>query len=126
MRILVLTHNIDQARKWLQQQNIPNAFILDEREVALQNSTKFRTGFYDPNYSTQMVEYIRVLEKTYKSSRPLILLMDMRHHTATSILAHDISILYYDGSLSHRLFYNPTYKVDQIVKDKNSQININR
>ena len=112
MKILLLSHDLDAATEWVLQQDLENPFILDERELALSNPNLFGKGFYDTNYSPAMVEKMRIMQMTFKSSRPLFMLMDMRHQTAVQTVAHDYSILLYDGSLSRRLAYNPTYPVD--------------
>ena len=120
MKILLLSHDLDAATEWVLQQDLENPFILDEREIALSNPTLFGKGFYDTNYSPAMVEKMRIMQMTFKSSRPLFMLMDMRHQTAVQTVAHDVSVLYYDNSLTRRLAYNPTYKADHIVGDSGS------
>lgn len=123
IKILLLSHNLNQAKKWILQQNLENPFILDEREVALQNPIKFQLGFLSLNYSKHMTETMRVHCLSYKSKRLLFVLMDMRHQTAVEIVPHNHSILLYDGSFSRRLAYNPNYVVDHTM-DFNSKFSI--
>lgn len=119
--ILLLTHDMDAAKDWVMQQDIENVFILDERELATLNK-KFQMGFLDVNYSNDMVEYMRISRMSYKSSRPLVMLMDMRHQTAIEKIQHNVSVLLYDGSLSKRIVYNPCYNPTHIVKDFGSKM----
>jgi len=117
MGTLVLTHDLDAAKRWILQQDLGNPFILDERDLALQNSSKFSHGFLDLNYSDAMVETMRISILGYKYQRPLVILMDMRHQTAIEKLPHDASILLYDGSKSRRIAYNLTYKTQHLAQD---------
>jgi hypothetical protein len=112
MKILLLTHDLERAKQWVLSQDVPNIFILDEREVAKENPVKYKMDFYEPDYSKNMCDFMSVKVMCYKYSRPLVVLMDMRHQTATAQIEHDHSILLYDGSLSRRIAYNPTYPVD--------------
>jgi hypothetical protein len=112
---LVLTHDLDLGKEWILQLGLENPFILDEREIAKHNSSKFLHGFLDCSYSKQMVETVNVNVTYFKSSRPLFILMDMRHQTAVDTIPHERSILVYDGSFSKRIAYHPTYEVNQFV-----------
>ena len=109
---LLLTHDFDLAKDWVLSQDIPNFFIIDERELVKQNPSKFHNGFLDINYS----------RLSYRSTRPLIMLMDMRHQTAIAEIEHDISILFYDQSKNRRIAYNPTYSMDLFVQDFQSKV----
>ena len=122
MGTLVLTHNINAARKWILQQGLKNPFILSENEIALNNINKFSLGFLDINYSSSMVDTIRTNIVAYKSNRPLLIVMDMRHQTAVNSIPNDTSILFYDGSKNYRLQYHPTYTVDFIVSNPNIKL----
>lgn len=122
MICLLLTHDFDLATNWVLSQDIPNFFIIDERELVKQNPSKFQNGFLDINYSRQMVEFMKVKRLSYRSSRPLVMLMDMRHQTATAEIEHNISILFYDQSKNRRIVYNPIYKTDLIVQDFQSKV----
>ena len=122
MGTLVLTHDINAASKWLQQQDLKNPFILSENEIALNNTNKFSVGFLDINYSSSMVDTIQANIVAYKSNRPLLIVMDMRHQTAVNSIPHETSILFYDGSKNHRLQYHPTYIVDFIVSNPNIKL----
>lgn len=121
MRILLLSHDLDKAKEWIGKQSIPNLYIIDERSIAEQNPPKFKMGFLNYDYSRNMVEFMRILEMTYKSSRPVCYLMDMRHQTAVEKISHDISILYYDGSKQTRIDYSPLYKCNEVVSNENSK-----
>lgn len=118
MGTLVLTHDLNLGKEWILQLGLEDPFILDEREIAKNNTVKFSNGFLDIQYSCQMVEVMRVTVSFYKADRPLFILMDMRHQTAVSNIPHDQSILVYDGSLSKKLAYNPTYSVNIFVTKK--------
>jgi hypothetical protein len=122
MNILLLTHNLDYAIEWIKSQDEFNIFILDEREVAKQNIHKFQFGFDDLNYSNAMVNTMSIMQKTYKSRRPLVIVMDMRHQTAIARIAHDHSILYYNNSMKTRLNYHPTFKVDYKVEEFDNKL----
>jgi hypothetical protein len=122
MKFLVLTHDIDAAVRWLESQEIDNLYIITETEIAKLNPTKYSKGFLDINYSNAMIEEIRIKSLSYKAARPLAIVLDMKHQTALDLINHDINILYYDGSLSKRLAYNPTYKPNHVVKDPNIKI----
>ena len=115
--ILLLTHDIDKSIEWIKSQNISNIFLIDEREIAKENPHKFSRGFLDFDYSVQMVEYMRVKRLSYKSARPMVMLMDMRHQTATSQILIDASILFYDQSLTKRITFNVRYKIDFLVEE---------
>ena len=115
--ILVLSHDLDAALKWIMSQDIPKVFVIDEREIAKQNPHKFKFEFLDFNYSDQMVEFMRIKRLSYKSSRPMIMLMDMRHQTAISQILNDSSILFYDQSLTKRIAYNTQYQTDFLVEE---------
>ena len=117
MGTLVLTHDLDAAKRWILQQDLGNPFILDERDIALQNPSKFSHGFLDLRYSDAMVETMRISILGYKYQRPSFILMDMRHQTAIEKLPHDASILFYDGSKSRRIAYNLTYKTQHLAQD---------
>lgn len=119
---LLLTHDFDLANDWVLSQDIPNLFIIDERELVKQNPIKFHNGFLDINYSRQMVDFMKIKRLSYKSSRPLVMLMDMRHQTAIAEIEHDISILFYDQSKNRRIAYNPTYSMDLFVQDFQSKV----
>jgi hypothetical protein len=122
MKILLLSHDLDAAKSWIQNQQLDNMFILDERDVALQNTVKYRDGFLNPNYTGAMVENFRILQLTFKSQRPFVMLMDMRHYKAVDLIPHDYSVLYYDGSLSKKLFYNRSYSVDLIIDNPTAKL----
>lgn len=122
MSILVLTHDLNAVIEWIKSQDEFNIFILDEREVAKQNTNKFQIGFNDFNYSNAMVDTMRVMCKTYKSKRPLVIVMDMRHQTAIGNIDHNCSILYYDNSMKTRLSYHPMYKTTYAVTNFEDQL----
>ena len=124
MKILLLSHDLDLAKKWVDIQNTQlDLIILDERELITLNPNKFQNGFENVNYSTKMVEEMRVKRLTFSATRrKLLMLMDMRHQTAVDQIANDVSILLYDKSLSHRICYNPLYKTDYIVSDFNEKL----
>jgi hypothetical protein len=69
-----------------------------------------------------MVEEMRIKRMMWKSTRPLIMLMDMRHQTAVSQINHDVSILLYDNSLSRRIVYNYLYRTDYFVNNFNEKL----
>jgi hypothetical protein len=119
MKILLLSHDLDLAKKWVDTQNPRSDIILlDERELITLNPNKFQNGFENVNYSSKMVEEMRIKQLTFSSTRrSLVMLMDMRHQTAVNQILHDSSILFYDKSLSHRICYNPLYKTAHIVSD---------
>jgi hypothetical protein len=112
---LVLTHDLDLGKEWILQLGLENPFILDERDIASNNPAKFSFGFLDCNYSSQMVETVKINVTHFKSKRPLFILMDMKHQTAVDTIPHERSILVYDGSFSKRLSYHPTYEVNQFI-----------
>jgi hypothetical protein len=122
MNILLLTHNLDYAIEWIKSQDEFNIFILDEREVAKQNIHKFQFGFDDLNYSNAMVNTMSIMQKTYKSRRPLVIVMDMRHQSAVDKIEHNCSILYYDNSMKTRLNYHPMYKTTYAVTNFEEQL----
>lgn len=122
MSILVLTHDLNAAIEWIKSQDEFNIFILDEREVAKQNPNKFQIGFDDLNYSNAIVDTMRVMRLTYKSKRPLVMVMDMRHQTAVDNIDHNYSILYYDNSMKTRLAYHPIYKTTYTVSNFNDRL----
>ena len=124
MKILLLSHDLDLAKKWVDTQNsVSDLIILDERELMTLNPNKYHNGFENVNYSTKMVEEMRIKRLTFSSTkRVLVMLMDMRHQTAVDQIAHDSSILFYDNSLSHRIVYNPLYKTQHIVNDFNEKL----
>jgi hypothetical protein len=118
MKILLLSHDLDLAKKWVDTQNQSDIILLDERELITLNPNKFQNGFENVNYSSKMVEEMRIKRLTFSSTRrSLVMLMDMRHQTAVDQILHDSSILFYDKSLSHRICYNPLYKTAHIVSD---------
>ena len=114
MKILLLSHNLSKAKSWAQYLNT-NLIVIDERELIELNPNKFRDSFENIMYSTKMVEEMRIKRLTWTANRPMVMLMDMRHQTAVEQIAHDVSILFYDKSLSHRICYNPIYKTDHLV-----------
>ena len=122
MIILLLSHDLDLAKDWIDSQNISNLIILDERNLTELNPKKFSSGFKNISYSSMMVEEMRIKRMSWKSSRPMIMLMDMRHQTAVDQISHDLSILLYDNSLSRRIVYNPLYKTDHLVNDFNEKL----
>jgi hypothetical protein len=109
-----MSHDMDAARSWIAAQD-SDIFVLSESDLAATNPNKFQKGFYDPDYRTNMVEAMRIKVLTWKARRDLAVVMDMRHQTAVDSIAHDHSILFYDGSRSRRLDYNPTYTTDFAV-----------
>ena len=119
---LLLTHNFKTALDWVLSQDIPNLFVIDERELVKQNLAKFQNGFLDIHYSQQMVDFMKIKRLSYKSLRPLVMLMDMRHQTAIANIEHDLSILFYDQSKNRRIAYNPTYEMDLFVQDFQSKV----
>ena len=122
MKILLLSHDLDLAKHWVDSQNT-DIIVLDERELITLNPNKFRDGFENVNYSTKMVEEMRIKRLTFSSTkRVLVMLMDMRHQTAVDQIAHDVSILFYDKSLAHRICYNPLYKTAHTVSDFNKKL----
>jgi len=112
MKFLLLTHNLDAAIEWAKSQDVPNLFIIDEREVAKENPKKFNIGLKNLAYSKLICEALAVKVFAYKASRPLCIVMDMKHQFAIEKIANDFSILLYDHSLDHKIAYNPTYKAD--------------
>ena len=122
MRILLLSHDLELAKNWINKQDIQDLYIIDERSVAEQNPPKFSRGFLNYDYSKNMVEFMRILEMTYKSSRPVCYLMDMRHQTAVEKISHDISVLFYDNSKKRKLNYNTFYKTDYFISDFNQKL----
>jgi hypothetical protein len=116
MKFLVLTHDIDAAVKWLETQEIDNLYILTETEIAKLNPIKYSQGFLDIKYSDAMIEEIRIKSISFRAPRPLAIVLDMRHQTALDLIKHDYSFLYYDGSMSKRLAYNPMYIPNFVVK----------
>jgi hypothetical protein len=122
MKILLLTHDLDLAKSWIDSQNINDLIILDERNLTELNPKKFAGKFENVNYSSIMVEEMRIKRMMWKSTRPLIMLMDMRHQTAVAQIEHDSSILFYDSSLSRRIAYNPLCKTDYFVSDFNEKL----
>ena len=122
MKALLLSHDLDAAKAWALSQNLNNTFVIDERDLVDNNPNKFKLGFLDINYSKHMVEYMQFMRVNYKASRPLFMLMDMRHQTAVDKITHDFSILYYDNSLSRRLVYHPKYKTTYTVSDFNEKL----
>ena len=119
---LILTHDIENGYRWISK-NL-NAFILDEREVAKLNANKFALGWHDLNYSSAMVEEMRIKQLSWKSSKDLAILMDMRHQTATAKIGHSVSILLYDGQLSRRIAYNPTYVTDFTINPNDDMCSV--
>jgi hypothetical protein len=122
--ILLLSHDLDAAKTWVLQQDLENPFLLDEREVVKENPNRFYNGFCDIKYSSNLVDYMRIKRMTWRSHRPLVILMDMRHQSATATIAHDTSVLYYDGSHDRRLQYNILYEVDFIISDASIKLMI--
>jgi hypothetical protein len=122
MKILLLSHDLDLAKNWIDAHEISDMIILDERQLGNLNPKKFSGGFKNINYSNMMVEEMRIKRMSWKSSRPLVMLMDMRHQTAVDQISHDMSILLYDNSLSRRIVYNPLYKTDHLVNDFNEKL----
>ena len=124
MKFLLLSHDLDLAKKWIDSQNPESSMIvLDERELIELNPNKFRGSFENVTYSTKMVDEMRVKRLSLSATRRvLVMLMDMRHQTAIEQIAHDVSILFYDNSLSHRIVYNPLYKTDYFVNDFNEKL----
>ena len=122
MKILLLSHDLDLAKSWIENQNINDLIILDERNLTELNPKKYAGTFKNVNYSSIMVEEMRIKRMMWKSTRPLIMLMDMRHQTAVSQINHDVSILLYDNSLSRRIVYNYLYKTDYFVNDFNKKL----
>ena len=120
--VLVLSHDLDLAKDWLLCQNVANLYVIDERQVIESNQAKFSRGFANPKYSIEMVELLRIKQFGYKAARPLAILMDMRHQTATAKIAHDVSILVYGGSMNRRIAYNPSYKTTHIIDDFKTQL----
>lgn len=112
MKFLLLSHNLDAAIDWAKSQNVPNLFIVDEREVAKENPKKFHNGLRNLEYSKNICEALAVKVFAYKASRPLCVIMDMRHQSAIEKITNDFSILLYDHSLDHKIAYNPNYKAD--------------
>jgi hypothetical protein len=121
MKILLLSHDLDLAKSWIDSQDIDGLIILDERSLVELNPKKFKDRFENINYSSMMVEEMRIKRMSWKSTRPLIMMMDMRHQTAVDQIAHDLSILLYDNSLSRRICYNTIYKTDHIINDFNEK-----
>lgn len=119
--ILILTHDIDSAVQWVKQQSIENSVVLTEQAVVELNPKKFQFGFLKPDYSDKLVDSMRVMQKSFKFPKNLIMILDMRHQNAVAQIDHDVSILLYDGSLSRRLAYNPTYVTD-FVADFNTNV----
>ena len=122
IKALILSHNLDTAKEWVLNQNIENTFIIDERDLIEHNPKKFNLGFLDINYSKNIVEYMQLMQLGYKASRPLFMLMDMRHQIAVDKITHDISILYYDDSKRRRLSYHPAYQTTFRVKSLTEQV----
>ena len=122
MKALLLTHDIDAAKEWVLNQNIENIFTIDERDIAEHNPIKFKYGFLDIFYSNNIVEYMKFMRNSYKARRPMVMLMDMRHHTAIDKIPHDFSILYYDDSMKKRLAYHPKYKTTYKVSDSSYKL----
>jgi hypothetical protein len=120
--VLVLSHDLDMAKDWLLRQNVASLYIIDERQLLESNPPKFGKGFDDINYSREMVETLRIKQFAFKSQRPLVILMDMRHQTAVNNIAHDMSILVYDVARGRRIAYNPTYKTTHIIEDFESVV----
>lgn len=121
MKYLILTHDLNAARTWVNNQDA-NIFILIENDVSLQNLNKFKLGFDDYKYSDAMVDTMRVMSLTYKGKHPLAIIMDMRHQTAVDQIKHDVSILYYDDSKKSRLAYHPIYTTDYKISDNQNEI----
>jgi hypothetical protein len=115
MKFLILSHDLDRAITWAQSQDVPNIFMLDEREIIKENPNKFRLGFQSFDYSKDLCNFMSVKVMTYTSSRPICIIMDMRHQTAVDQIGHSHSILLYDKSRSRRLAYNPMYTTDFTV-----------
>jgi len=122
MKFLVLTHDLDQAINWLKRQPVDNLYMIDEREIAKHNPTKFSEGFLNISYSDQMVDFMRVNVLAYKSQRPLAIVMDMRHQNAVAKITHNVSILFYDDSRKLRLSYHPKYTVDCVIPTEDTVI----
>lgn len=110
MKALLLSHDLDAAKEWALCQKLENVFIIDERELVAHNPKKFELGFLDIEYSVKMIEYMQFMSLSYKASRPMFMMMDMRHQTAVDKITHNASILYYDDSNRRRLTYHPAYQ----------------
>jgi len=121
VKYLILTHDLVTARTWVSNQD-PDIFILNEDDVSLQNPSKFKLNFNDYRYSDAMVDTMRVMCLTYKSQRPLAIIMDMRHQTAVDKIEHDVSILYYDNSKKSRLSYHPIYTTNYKIGDNQNDV----
>jgi DNA polymerase III epsilon subunit-like protein len=110
MKLLLLSHDLDVAKEWALEQELENAFVIDERDLVTHNPAKFDLGFVDIDYSKKMIEYMQFMSVSYKAARPMFMLMDMRHQTAVDKIPHDASILYYDDSKRRKLAYHPAYQ----------------
>ena len=120
IKLLILTDEIQDGLSLVEQLDIPNIYILDERLV--------REGIgivEDPNsagYPDRLLAKISSLVKNFTAKRPVAIVLDMRYHNAVDMIPHDISCLVYDGSKSKRLAYNPRYKTN-ITIENISEIN---
>ena len=124
MKILLLTHDFQQAKDWLYTQNIDQMVIIEENSVAETNPNKFKLGFLDLNYSSAMTNAMKIMSMSYRAKRPVVLLMDMRHQLAIEQIPHDISVLFYDQSLAHRLVYHPFYKTNVIISNPQQRLEL--
>ena len=122
LKILLLSHDLDRAKEWMLNMGLENPMFFDERQLAEQNPTRFKLGFYGLDYSRDMVEYAKTMVIGYSYKRTLVVLMDMRHQTAVDAIPHDISILFNDRSKSRRIAYNPTYKTQHLAQDLDAKM----
>jgi hypothetical protein len=78
----------------------------------------------EPGYLFWMSQRAAAVFQSYKFNRNLVIVMDMKHWTAVELIQHDFSILIYSGDKRRKLFYNPRYKTDFVVKNSSDLTDI--
>jgi hypothetical protein len=120
MKILVLTDDFEQAKLMINQLEIDAIHCIDEDQLL--ETTNISPE--EPGYLFWMSQRAAAVFQSYKFNRNLVIFMDMKHWAAVELIQHDLSILIYSGDKRRKLFYNPKYKTDFVVKNSSDLTDI--
>jgi len=109
MKILVLAENPLKITTIFS--NIGDIKVISEQEIIA--DTPYTRQFIQPGYSAYLTSRAANLSKIYKFNKPLVMVIDQRHHTAIEKIPHDKSIRIAKELVPRRLSNSVTYLVDE-------------
>jgi hypothetical protein len=117
MRLLILALDPEVVKAKIDELGLNNPYCVSDDDVVEMIGVSIIPWM--PGYGDLIADRLSTISTNFKAKRDLVILCDMRIHSAVDKIPHDFSCLIYDGSHKRRLNYNTKYKTDIKINDIN-------